>query len=287
MGNKEMVETLIKHGARLKRPDNNDEIPLFIAIRSTNAEVIDTLLRGFDITTTNRKRQSALHLACMAGSTEISRKLIDCRVDMNGRDVKGNTPMHYATMCDCEEIVNTLLSHGADPTIRNAKGKSPFFYASVNVAKIFRQYFQGGTLDNLTSAAKKQSNIKNLTPPLPSPKIVSHKRQSKNRTQPLTPQKRHTMQYEYSENSEIRMNSTEDIEADRTRNSPIKKNRQQPPAHIQNSQEYISKADFEKYRTEVRQELDDLMKKMNQIMYDFKREIIESQVAYLPTQDNK
>lgn len=271
-----MVETLIKHGAKLKRVDNNDEIPLFIAIRSTNAEVIDTLLRGFDITTTNRKRQSALHLACISGSTEISRKLIDCRVDINGRDVKGNTPMHYATMCDCEEIVNTLLNHGADPTIRNAKGKSPFFYASVNVAKIFRQYFQGGSLDTLSSAAKRQSSIKTLTPPLPATRISTHKKERKNRTQPLAPQKKHSIQNEYSENSEIRMTSTEDIEMERTRNSPIKKNRQQT-TYSQNSQEYISREDFDKYRAEVRQELDDLVKRMNQIMFDFKKEIIKSQ----------
>lgn len=282
-----MVETLIKHGAKLKRVDNNDEIPLFIAIRSTNAEVIDTLLRGFDVTTTNRKRQSALHLACMTGSTEIARKLIDCRVDVDGRDVKGNTPMHYATMCDCEEIVNTLLNHGANATIRNAKGKSPFFYASVNIAKIYRQYFQGGTLDNLSAAAKKQSNLKTLTAPLPVSRYSVHKKGQKNHEQPLTPQKRHVMQYDNSENSEIRMNSTEDIEIERTRNSSNNKVSRSRVSQSQNSQEYISKQDFEKYRSEVRQELDDLVQRMNQIMFDLKKEIIGLPNYSPPDQGNK
>ncbi|KAK8900293.1 hypothetical protein M9Y10_002616 [Tritrichomonas musculus] len=280
MGNKAMVDILINHGAKLKKVDNNDEIPLFIAIRSSNSEVIDILLRGFDITTTNRKRQSALHLACMNGSTEIARKLIDSRVDINGRDIKGNSPMHYATMCDCAEIVNVLLNHKADPTIRNAKGKSPFFYASVEIAKIFRQYFQaGGALDTLSSSAKRQSSLSALSPPSPAPRITYHRKGAKNRTQPLTPQKRHIAQYENS--SEVPpplRDSMETTDLERTKNATRKINRPQA-SQFQSSQEYITREDFDKYRSEMRLELDELYQKMNRMMSDLKREILESHVS--------
>ena len=168
MGNKQIVELLIKRGAKIKKYDNNDEIPLFVAIRGASVDVVDVLLQGFKMSTTNRKRQTALHLACLTGSSEIAGKLVDAS-DVNARDVFGNTPLHYATMGNCGDIVNTLLVHRADATIRNAKGKSPFFYASVEIAKQFRQHFQAdGALDNLASAMQKQHNKpKLLTPPRP------------------------------------------------------------------------------------------------------------------------
>ena len=76
-----------------------------------------------------------------------------------------------------------------------------------------------------------------------------------------------------------------DMDSDENGNSEDGDDFQLPD--YQNSQEYISKQDFEKYRSEVRQELDDLVQRMNQIMFDLKKEIIGLPNYSPPDQGNK
>jgi ankyrin repeat protein len=177
-GNNDILQILINHDADPAVRDISGDLPLFIAVKSSNDDAVEEFLKdGFDLTVVNWNRQTALHLACQVGALGIARKLVDRQAPLDARDVFGNTALHYASKGDYQDIVNTLLSHRADATIRNAKNKSPFFYASPQVAKLFRHHFQSdGAFDHLVEAAHTQ---KTLAEP---PRKASQKAQRGERT---------------------------------------------------------------------------------------------------------
>jgi hypothetical protein len=137
-----MIELFLSRGASPISADRNQEIPLLTAVRALNIDGADQLLRAAsDLSMTNMKKQTALHVACQVSSMPIVQGLIQAGVMLDAQDIHGNTALHYATMNNSLDIVECLLTRRADPTLRNAKNKSPFFYASPAGAKLFHQYF--------------------------------------------------------------------------------------------------------------------------------------------------
>jgi ankyrin repeat protein len=156
-----MVELLLRRGASPMAEDHHQEIPLMAAVRALNVEGADQLLTDTsDVSMTNVKKQTALHLACQVASLPIVQGLIQAGVMLDAQDIHGNTALHYATVNNSLEIVQCLLTRRADPTIRNAQSKSPFFYASPGAAKVFHQYFDSARGMNRfsTSPESRKSN---------------------------------------------------------------------------------------------------------------------------------
>ena len=68
---------------------------------------------------------AAIHYACMLGSRDLIRWLVEngAKVNRQGRD--GNTPLHCAAQHGDLETVRYLLENGADPGIVNTSGETP------------------------------------------------------------------------------------------------------------------------------------------------------------------
>eukprot|EP00747_Dinoflagellata_sp_TGD_P058493 gnl/TRDRNA2_/TRDRNA2_151143_c0_seq1.p1 gnl/TRDRNA2_/TRDRNA2_151143_c0~~gnl/TRDRNA2_/TRDRNA2_151143_c0_seq1.p1 ORF type:complete len:403 (-),score=65.70 gnl/TRDRNA2_/TRDRNA2_151143_c0_seq1:115-1323(-) len=72
-----------------------------------------------------RSCQPALHLAALAGSTEVLAMLLAARANPDAMNDQGSTPLHIAMDVGCDEACRLLLATGANPEIRNNFGRAP------------------------------------------------------------------------------------------------------------------------------------------------------------------
>jgi ankyrin repeat protein len=69
---KDMIELFLRRGARPISAYRNQEIPLLMAVRALNIDGADQLLRAAsDLSMTNMKKQTTLHVACQVSSMPI------------------------------------------------------------------------------------------------------------------------------------------------------------------------------------------------------------------------
>lgn len=67
---------------------------------------------------------SALHIAAKKNHVKIMQYLADKKVDLNLKNLDGNTALHFAAMAGNREAVELLIERGADVFARNARGLS-------------------------------------------------------------------------------------------------------------------------------------------------------------------
>ena len=71
-----------------------------------------------------------LHLAALRSQTVVVQLLVENGVDVNARDIHGNTPLHHAVLSEGNaEIVELLVAHGADMHTKNNQGYTPLAVA--------------------------------------------------------------------------------------------------------------------------------------------------------------
>lgn len=68
---------------------------------------------------------AAIHYACMLGSRDLIRWLVENGAKVNRQGYYGNTPLHCAAQHGDLETVRYLLENGADPGIVNRSGETP------------------------------------------------------------------------------------------------------------------------------------------------------------------
>ena len=109
-GRADVVERLLRAGARVQDTDRNSATPLHYA---GNEEVADKLLTsGADFAATDNAGAQPLHYA---RSREIALKLIDKGADVDSLDLKNETPLHYAARHGLRRVLSVLLEKDADP----------------------------------------------------------------------------------------------------------------------------------------------------------------------------
>merc|ERR1712146_81194 len=82
------------------------------------------------VTAVQNEDTQALCLAVQAGNLlEISR-LLEARVDPNGRDEIGETPLFEACSAGAMDICRLLMSHRAEPLLTSSSGVSALQLAS-------------------------------------------------------------------------------------------------------------------------------------------------------------
>lgn len=85
LGNCEMMQMLLDHGADINARDIEGRTPLLAAVEAYKGDAIIFLL--------------------------------EAGVDVNAHDEQGRTALSMAVECDCEKAVDLFLRHGADPNL--------------------------------------------------------------------------------------------------------------------------------------------------------------------------
>lgn len=94
------------------------------AMREDLPSVKVLLKTGADVNVpTAIQKWSALHLACMRSSCDISAALIEAGARLDHEDHKGQTPFHYVPFKN-SDLVKLLLDHGADAKHEDYHGSS-------------------------------------------------------------------------------------------------------------------------------------------------------------------
>ena len=110
---------LEKHGLEVATKNVTGETPLLIAARKNHVDFCRLLLEELRCGAADRNAvgQTALHLACGNGSTELVQVLKgtgDWQVLLEATDRDGGTPVFMAVLVGAADLVSTLLAAGAD-----------------------------------------------------------------------------------------------------------------------------------------------------------------------------
>ncbi|XP_062954863.1 ankyrin repeat domain-containing protein 26 isoform X2 [Cynocephalus volans] len=77
----------------------------------------------------DKRKRTALHLACANGHHEVVTLLAERRCDLNLYDSENRTALMKAVQCQKEECAAVLLEHGADPNLADFHGNTALHYA--------------------------------------------------------------------------------------------------------------------------------------------------------------
>ena len=130
-------------GLDLNCKDKAGNTPLHIACRSGNAKLVRFLIQDkhCDQNVQNEKKQLPLHITCKRGSMELT-KLFSCEVvNINTKDMEGNTPLHIACQSGNFELIQYLTRQKlCDQNVVNSKLQLPLHivckYGNSKLAKL-------------------------------------------------------------------------------------------------------------------------------------------------------
>lgn len=133
MPNAEAIETIVKtSNYQYEFTSIVDlNVGLFIAVWLRQLEFAARLLRqGADSNVTDSKKRTPLHIACIKGSSPMTRLLLHFKANPNVWDEQHEvTPMHYAAIVGSSECINLLIRNGAQVNAGIEKSKTPLLYA--------------------------------------------------------------------------------------------------------------------------------------------------------------
>jgi ankyrin len=136
-----LAQQLLKNGAEINRRGEDNESPLYLAIRGNRFELAKTLLeRGADTNTENSNGQTLLHILSESryyegGILNLALLLLKHGAEVNRRDKGNETPLLRAIRWDRFMLAKTLLKHGADSNAENNGGMTPFHMLSESSIK--------------------------------------------------------------------------------------------------------------------------------------------------------
>eukprot|EP00731_Ephydatia_muelleri_P020724 Em0013g451a len=131
-GRKEVVEYLIRNGARVDIQDDGGLVPL--------------------------------HNACSFGHLEVVSTLLQYGANPSARDNWNFTPLHEAASKGKVDVCIVLLQHGADPHIRNSDGKIPMDLADVGAKMVLSGEYKKNELIEAARTGNEELLLKYLTP---------------------------------------------------------------------------------------------------------------------------
>jgi len=117
---RELVDRLLKKGARANVTNHYGASPLHEAVRAANVDLVALLLEaGSDANAANADGQTALMLAARTGIVAVAEALVKAGADVNRREMfKDQSAVMWAAGENHPEMVAFLVSKGADLAIR-------------------------------------------------------------------------------------------------------------------------------------------------------------------------
>ena len=128
----EIVELLLKAGAKMEHSDAFGRTALMMAAYHGNLPTTDALIRaGADVNAQSHAAGGALHVAAFNGYADVTAKLLAAGADANLAIKKsGETPLAVAANTDAPRVVELLIRHGADVNARDTDGDTPMHLAA-------------------------------------------------------------------------------------------------------------------------------------------------------------
>jgi ankyrin repeat protein len=101
------------------------ETALHLACAQGRTDLVQTLLsKGVDVNAANYNNQTPLHIAAEHGHLQIVELLVPRVADVNVADIAGKTALQLATEFGHTEIVTYLLDHGANLNVCDGEGNA-------------------------------------------------------------------------------------------------------------------------------------------------------------------
>ena len=129
----EIVEQLLKHGARVNAKADDGSTALMAAAQNGCTKIVEQLLKhGARVNAKANEGGTALMVAAQNGHTEIVILLLNHGAEVNVKANDGSTALMAAAQNGHTEIVELLLKHGAKPDIRMPNNATALMIAAQN-----------------------------------------------------------------------------------------------------------------------------------------------------------
>lgn len=115
---------------------NNPDIVKYAKDGDLN-KVIELFLSGVNLDSKNVQGDTALIIASPHSYLDIVKELLKYGADVNIKNKYGDTALIWASYKGNLDIIKELLKHNADVNIKNNDGKTAFNYAKGKVKKYF------------------------------------------------------------------------------------------------------------------------------------------------------
>jgi len=111
-GSLDIAKVLVDAGADINMKSTEGYTPLFVAVQNKHKPVVEYLIsKGARIDEKNgQNNDTALHKACVTGSLEVVKILVDAGADINAVNKQGETPNDFAVENNHQSIVDYLES---------------------------------------------------------------------------------------------------------------------------------------------------------------------------------
>jgi ankyrin repeat protein len=123
------------------------QTPLLRAVTARRTIIMDFLLREphVDVNCTGHNGRNALILAVISGNVHVVERLLSKGVDVNHRDIWGQSAVAYAVLQNTLKVLQALLHDSrVDPNSRNKFGTAPLsiaaWYGDHHVVSLFLRY---------------------------------------------------------------------------------------------------------------------------------------------------
>lgn len=131
-GDLEALKNIYKQSPELINTTNDKGYsPLVLATYHGHTDAVDFLLNHGAEANTNSLYGTPLMAAVVKGYYEISERILQSDVDVNGFDQNGTTALHYAVMYKNYNLTKLLVSYKANPLIKDNRGVTPLDYANM------------------------------------------------------------------------------------------------------------------------------------------------------------
>ena len=133
-GMKDAIKVLLNTGADPNAADADGNTCLHYTARNDCCtEILQTIIsHGADVNATDKKKVTALMLACAKGNEDAINVLLDAGTYPNIADANGDTCLHYTARKEfCTEILQSIITHGADVNATNKKNVTALMMACV------------------------------------------------------------------------------------------------------------------------------------------------------------
>ena len=137
LDNYRAVGYLLRNSATPNLPNDNGDIPLYLAIKNERDVIAGILINKSqdaftDVNWFNAIGDPLVNIAAANGNTELIRMLVEAGASVNELDHEENTPLHIAAANGNDKAVTLLMTYESDINFRNLKGATPLMLAAMN-----------------------------------------------------------------------------------------------------------------------------------------------------------